>query len=284
MFLPELLYCDRNKVINLLSMLISDVLTEYKVIETAGNDKAKDIGGELNFEIGKIAAKYQSDNKKSVQREGIIQSPTASLFLDLHELLEKKDLIQRLVDFDNAIIDQLKVGEFIEIDGEIKLSPIEATMNSMVDFVRKFKNIIASNSEEEMESINQFAEFFEKDTSTLLLDPYADVETAFLTSVSLNNEYLFVDKYELEGEFTLFGRVKRVIGSDKSIDLFKYLPGKMKIMMNKTDSPFIKFFDVFDKMGDSGIEFENISALKEGSYEIKGPLIEINCISLFYNV
>jgi len=232
LFLPDLLYCNRQKTIDLLSVLVSDLVTEYSLKEHQDKDikKEVDVGASVS-NIGKIVARYQSGDSKSVEKEGIVKLPTSSLFVDLYSILKSQEKVQKLVGFDDEIINQLNVGEFIELDGTFSLSPIEAAISSLFDALKRFQALLADDPQ--FDQFDEIVKVFSSKKSTIIIKPYNDVKVSFISTLKTIKENMHDEIYEIEGEFTVFGRIRRIIPKGKKVDLIKFLPGKLKMKKKK---------------------------------------------------
>ncbi|MDU0330618.1 hypothetical protein RW092_10455 [Paenibacillus sp. 3LSP] len=277
LFLPDLLYCDRKKTIDLLSVIVNDLVTEYSIKQTNEKTKEHELEASLNTPLGKIVARYKGDNNRSVEREGIVKLPTAALFTDLYTILNSENKVQRLVGFDEDIISQLQVGEFIEIDGSVTLSPVEAALSSIVDLVNQFKGLFSEQAG--TEQIALLANLLKPKSATVILKPYNEITTSFVSSLNLIEENLFTEHYEIEGEFTLFGRVRKITPVNNKVELIKFLPGKLRMK----EEEMIKFFNGFNDMRQQGLSFGNGVDFNENSLYLDGPVIEINPIAVYQN-
>ncbi|WP_342431055.1 hypothetical protein [Neobacillus sp. FSL H8-0543] len=267
-FLPDIYWCNRKKTEQFLSMLIDDLMPEYTLIASQGKSNEKGLEGNL----GKIVAKYQKQSNDSTEREGKIIRSTSSLFKDLFTILEDGDKIQKLAGFDEEIWNQLRTGEFIEIDGEFKQSPAELVMSSMIEFADKYKGFYAAEtSKEDMQKIEFATSIFNLKKVTMIINPYVDGDFKFFTS--LDAEHFLEDRYELEGEFTILGKIRKIYKPHQKIDLAKLLPGKMKFKKEQ----LIKFIP---NMSQDDISFDT-EEITEESFEIKGPAIEIMPIAIY---
>lgn len=275
MFLPELAYCDRAKVISLLSVLVNEIVPEYSLTLKQNISNKGNIETSFNSSLSRIAAKYSREDSKVVEKSGIVKVPTESLFSDLHQILTVKEKIQRLIGFDDEIIKQLSVGEFIEIDGTIQYSPVEIAITSLVDVMEKFKGIFNGSEAE----IYVFSQIFRSPKSTLILEHYSDSNVKILTTINGKTENLYCDKYELEGEYTLFGRIKKIYPSSKKIDLLKLLPGKLKFK----EKDMKEMFEKLNDFADSPVEFRGIERFNEDMLYLEGPIIEIAPIAIYQN-
>lgn len=281
MFLPEILYCDRKKIENLLSMLLTDFMTEYKVKVSDGKNVSKGIDAELNGKLGKIAAKYQKSNTFSVEKEGIIQSPTASLLVDLYQILNESNKIQSLKAFDQSIINQLNQGEFIELEGNVTQSPLELAFSSIMDLIEQYHDLFADQIS--LKDLASYSKLLRGDKATLIIEPFADVETKFLTKIDIKEFDDSFNRYELEGEMKILGRFHKYHGPDKKIDLFDFLPGKLKILKNNPNNPLNELPKALNEMQKAGLSIGDIPDVDDSIMELEGPIIELSSIAIYVN-
>ncbi|TCZ79387.1 hypothetical protein E0485_05865 [Paenibacillus albiflavus] len=277
LFLPDLMYCDRKKTIDLLSILVNDLVTEYSLKQSNGSKIDTGIEGGLSTPLGKIVSRYKGENSRSVEKEGIVKLPTAALFTDLHTVLNSEQKVQRLIGFDDAIWKQLQVGEFVEVDGTFSQSPVETAFSSLVDFIEQFKGMFAGQAG--TEQMTMIANILQPKTATMIIKPYNEIQTSFITSINLDTENLLTERYEIEGELTVFGRVRRITPVGGKVDLIKFLPGKLKMK----EQEMMKMFSQFTKAEEQGISFSNLSEVNEKSFYMEGPVVEISPIAIYQN-
>ncbi|MGG1615093.1 DUF6414 family protein [Paenibacillus sp. FSL K6-2441] len=277
LFLPDLLYCDKKKTVDLLSVIVNDLVTEYTIKQSNENKNENGLEVNVNTSIGKIVARYKGDNNRSVEREGIVRLPTAALFTDLYTILNSKNKVQRLTGFDDAIIDQLQIGEFIEIDGTVSLSPVESALSSLVDLVNQFKGLFSEQAG--TEQVTLLANLLKPKNATVILKPYNDVSTSFIASLNLTEDNLFAEHYEIEGEFTIFGRVRKITPEPGKVELIKFLPGKLRMK----EDDMLKLFSGFNDISNHGFSFGNGIDFDEKSFYLDGPVIEISPIAVYQN-
>ncbi|WHX25024.1 hypothetical protein QNH47_12690 [Virgibacillus halodenitrificans] len=270
MFLPDIYWCNRKKTEQFLGMLVDDLMTEYKLSTKEGRSNRKELGAD----VGKIVAKYEAGGLRDAEKEGKVVKSTSSLFKDLYTILDGEDKIQKLTGFDSDIWEQLRNGEFIEVEGEFSQSPVELVISSMIDFTNQFKSFFRDEtSKDDMTKIELATSMLNLKKITMIINPYVDGEYKFYTS--LEAEHFIEDRYDLEGEFTIFGKIRKVYRPHQKIDLIKLLPGKMRMKKEQLMS-FIPELDQSD------ISFD-IDEISEDSFEIQGPAIEIMPIAIYQN-
>ncbi len=82
-----------------MSMLIDDLMPEYKLTTSQGNSNDKGVEGKL----GKIVVKYEKHGVTNTEKEGSVVKTTPSLFKDLYTILDEEEKIQQLIGFDKEI-------------------------------------------------------------------------------------------------------------------------------------------------------------------------------------
>ncbi|MBD7965382.1 DUF6414 family protein [Fictibacillus norfolkensis] len=268
MFLPDIYWCNKIKTERFLSMLVSDLMTQYTLVTEQENSKDKGIEANL----GKIIAKYQSQGVGRKEKEGNVVKSTPSLFVDLYTILNEANKIQKLSGFDDDIWKQLEVGEFVEVDGEFKQSPAELLLSSVMDFTEQFKGHFEfAATAEENANLELATKLLNLKKVTMIVNPYIEGDFKFFTS--LETEYFLEDRYELEGDFTVMGKIRRIYKPHEKIDLIKLLPGKLR-MKKEQLMTFIPNFKNED------ISFD-VGEINENSFELKGPAIEIMPIAIY---
>ncbi|SEH78170.1 hypothetical protein SAMN05192559_10484 [Halobacillus karajensis] len=268
MFLPTIYWCDGKKTEEYLEMLIEDFMKEYSFATVNGKDSATELSGN----IGKIAAKYRSTNQGETQREGSVSRSTAALFTDLHQMLEGKQLIQSLYGFDEDIWKQLTTGEFVEVEGEFKQSPAELVLSSTLDFFEQFKSQLeVTSSPKELGEYELMSSIMNLQKVTSIIQPYVEGDYKFFTSLDSDNFH--EDRYELEGEFTILGKIKKIYKPLQEVDLIKMLPGKMRFKKSQLMS-------LLKDLPNDELDFD-VSEINEDSFTLKGPAIELTPIAIY---
>jgi len=270
MFLPTIYWQDGKRTKQFLEMLVEDLMTEYSITHQSNKDSVVEIGGNAS----KVIAKYQKGLTTGHQIEGHISKSDSALFKDLYTILEDKQMIQPLIGFDKGIWDQLKSGEFIELTGEFKQSPAELVLSSMLDMVDQFKgHFETAATQEEIQGFELASKMLNLKKVTMIINPFTDDdEYKFFTSLEGNN---FVeDRYDLEGEFTVLGKIKRIYKPHEKIDLVKLLPGKLRI--GKTQ--LMSFLPSMNANDDLSFD---VGEINEDSFELKGPAIELTTIAIY---
>ncbi|HDX9630588.1 TPA: hypothetical protein ROY30_004313 [Bacillus cereus] len=275
MFIPELYYCDRRKVEELLSMLLDNFATEYKI--TQSKDKKHDV--QISAEVFKVLAKYNMVDSTTENKETNVKSTNSSLFKDLYTLLNEKGTVQSLIGYDEGILKQLKTGEFVEVEGVFKQSPAELVLASSMDAVRKFQPLMEmapslAMSDIEPEKIQAFTTFFTSDKTTMIIDPEDEATNGYKFFTTLKVTDFIEDRYEIEGQMRILGKVRKIIRPLQSVDLIKLLPGRMRVKPEE-------LIEKFMQNNSAGNVYFDVDEITEESFVLKGPAIEITPIAVY---
>ncbi|SHG37796.1 DUF6414 family protein [Ornithinibacillus halophilus] len=268
MFLPTIYWQDGKRTKQFLEMLVDDLMIDYSITQQSGKSSNIDLGANT----AKVLAKYRSGSENIQQIEGKVSKSDSALFKDLYTIMEEKGMIQKLIGFDESIWNQLKLGEFVELTGEFKQSPAELVFSSMMDMLEQFKGFFESAETKEEFDLASSVLRFKK--ATIIIQPYIDEETNYKFFTSLDTDNFVEDRYDLEGEFTILAKIKRIYKPHQKIDLVKFLPGKLKV--NKKQ--LLTFLPEIQKSDEILFEVDDIN---EESFEIKGPVIELTPIAIY---
>ncbi|WP_347833974.1 hypothetical protein [Gracilibacillus sp. JCM 18860] len=245
-------------------------MTEFEITKQEGKGKSVELGGEAN----KVIAKYKRNEEGNLTIQGQVKRSNVALFKDLYTILNERNMVQRLIGFDEDIWNQLSHGEFVEIDGEFAQSPAELILSSVLDMFEEYKGYFElGSSEKEIEKNEMVASFIKLNKVTVIINPFIDEKELKFFS-SLETKHFIEDRYDLEGDFSLFGKVKKIYKPHQKIDLIKLLPGRMK--MNKNQ--LLSFLPQLNSNDD--ISFD-VGEINEDSFELNGPCIEIAPIAIY---
>lgn len=270
MFLPTIYWQDGKRTKQFLEMLVEDLMTEYSITQQSNKGSVVEIGGNAS----KVLAKYQKGSATGHQIEGHVSKSDAALFKDLYTILQDTQMIQSLIGFDEDIWNQLKSGEFVELTGEFKQSPAELVLSSMLDMMDQFKGFFEiAATQEEIQKFDIASTMLKFKKVTMIINPFIDGDNyKFFTSLEGSN---FVeDRYDLEGEFTVLGKIKRIYKPHEKIDLVKLLPGKLRVGKKQLMS-FLP-----DLNNNDDLTFD-VGEINEESFELKGPAIELTTIAIY---
>ncbi|MFF2754802.1 hypothetical protein ACFVR1_13760 [Psychrobacillus sp. NPDC058041] len=271
MFLPTIYWQDGKRTKQFLEMLVEDLMTEYSITQQSNKESGIEIGGNAS----KVMAKYQKGFGTGQQIEGHISKSDSALFKDLYTILEDKQMIQTLIGFDEGIWDQLKSGEFVELTGEFKQSPAELVLSSMLDMVDQFKGYFeTAATQEEIQNFEIASKMLNFKKVTMIIKPYTEVEDKYKFFTSLEGNNFVEDRYDLEGEFTILAKIKRIYKPHEKIDLVKLLPGKLRIGKKQ----LMSFLPSMNANEDLSFD---VGEINEESFELKGPAIELTTIAIY---
>lgn len=240
------IYLNEKIVFDLLA-IIEDGFSHISEVKTLTSNQ-NNINGEMNSSLKSsnilstlfgvtLSAKLNTDLKNRENEESKQEKvhTNVSLFSKLrktliNEKILKKDLINK---FD---INDVKTGDFIEIEGMLKKSPMIETMGTFIEVFntflcfaeepqlgnkKKYKNEKSQNEKifEQMKIL--YEDLIKTNTVDLLVNVENSNNTKVLLSAQLNH---FINGFESElvdGKYRILGKVIKIINKDESINLFR---------------------------------------------------------------
>lgn len=217
----EFVYFDREKVEDFVSALLAGLPVE----RTEGSaSKPLQVDGGIGYAGTGIRFKKGS---RELTREELIRETDASLFQTLHSILEKRGVIKKVDGFDTQTWEQLKAGQFIEIESDVELSALE----SLFDIIRNLEPWLERFASEQSQS-PKWREFFEylhmldkqRDTYAICAIPSGAPSGGFTFVASLSKVKMRAAKEELVNKYFVFGRVQRKLDKNETFELTSLMP------------------------------------------------------------
>lgn len=184
-----------------------------------------------------LSAKLNADLKNTENEENKQEKvhTNVSLFSKLRKTLINEEILKKSL-INKFDINDVKTGDFIEIEGMLKKSPMIETMGTFIEVFDTFLSFAEEpqlgnkknykNQKSENEKIfEQMKIVYEDLIKTNTLDLLVDIEnsnnTKVLLSAQLNH---FINGFESElvdGKYRILGKVIKIIDGDESINLFR---------------------------------------------------------------
>jgi len=271
LFLPDVVYCDVQQISNALGVLVSDLATEYRMrtVESKGHESSFEAG--LEHPLAKVVARYVSDQSGIVEKEALISRPPAALLADLHNILEHQGRIQRLIGFDRGIWEQLRVGEFVEIDGRVEVMPIAILFDAFIRWGRQLSGAVPGIEKQKI----LLAESFLPKIPVLLWPHVEDKELKFVTLLKRDDECLPGGTESLVGDFTLFGRIRKIVSKGHKETFGLVLPGNLRLTKEKLEELLAGLRKLRSSGLDLGFDPDTVDL------ELVGPWIELNTLAIY---
>lgn len=272
LFLPDVVYCDVQQVRDSLGVLVSDLATEYRLRTVESKGSGGSAGIDLEHSVFRVVARYASDRDGAVEKEALVSRPTAALLADLHKLLHKQGRIQRLVGFDRAIWDQLRVGEFVEIDGHVEVVPWARVFEG---FLRLGRELEGTGLGVEIQKLRAAAILLPK--LPVVLRPYTeDPDLKFVSELKHGNEYLPGGSEALAGDLTLLGRVRKIVREKKREVFGLRLSGGIRVTRERLQDLLV---ETLKKMPSLGLDLGFDPTVTD--LELEGPWVELNTFAIY---
>lgn len=256
-------------------MLVEDFAPEYRKLHQQIKQQEVKIG----LEAQKVMSKYSNGQELTITREINVSSSDSALFKDLYVLLSEREQIQSLIGYDESILKQLKVGEFVEIEGVFKQSPVELVLSSFTDTIQKFAPVMQlaatnDNEKRDIEQVDGISKLLNLEKTTIIIEPEDEAAKDYKFFTTLKSDLFVDDKYEVEGELRIFGKVRKILLPHQTVDLIKLLPGRLRF-------PKEQLMSMVPKDSPDNSFFLNVDQITEESFTIKGPAIEISPIAIY---
>jgi predicted DNA-binding transcriptional regulator AlpA len=209
--LRHFLYCDADLVRDFLAQIEGGIYDEEDV--KSKTDDSRNVGGGIT--VGPASLKAASDHGGSSETARRIQQTMASEFQRLYSLLDNEGLIQPLSAFDDAIWDQIQVGEILEAPVVVRMPGFQQMAELAADFGKlmpllELGGVTTAMPAEDLDMVRMFGEFH----SALESGPMSVIATAAGNKkvrllCRLDRNYLRTDAKSIEGEATILAKIQR---------------------------------------------------------------------------
>lgn len=241
------IYLNEKVVFDLLA-IIEDGFSHISEVKTSSSNQS-DINGEVSSSIKSsnilsnlfgvtLSGEVKGDSKNIESEENKKEKvhTNVSLFSKLRKILIDEQILKNNLSnkFD---INDIKTGDFIEIEGTLKKSPMLETMGTFIEVFSTFWNFAKEEPQlgnkkrfktqkSENEKIFEqmkilYDDLVKTNTIDLLLDIMNSNNGKALLSVQLNH---FINGFEselMDGKYRILGKVIKIIDENDSINLFR---------------------------------------------------------------
>ncbi len=240
------IYLNEKIVFDLLA-IIEDGFSDISEVKTSSSNQ-NNISGEVNSSLKSsnilsslfgitLSAKLNGDSKSIENTENKKEKvhTNVSLFSKLRKALIDDKILKN--DFANEfIIDNIKTGDFIEIEGMLKKSPMIDTMGTFIEVFNTFvgfseespignKKKENNQKNENKKVLEQMKVLYNDLIKTNTIDLIVDIENSNNAKVLLSAQInYFVNGFEselIDGKYRILGKVIKVVSEDDSINLFR---------------------------------------------------------------
>ncbi|HFD87572.1 MAG TPA: hypothetical protein ENJ35_07845 [Gammaproteobacteria bacterium] len=223
MILRNFLFLDTESLNDYLAALqghiVSGDITQTEM-EVSGKS------GKAGFKVAEGALTIE----QSTETRQVLALTDAARFQKLYDLLDKENHIQYLDAFDEEIWGQLRKGELLEVESDIrfpesfKLFHAANELSSLLGFLKTFGENLFDNPQDRvmLEGISEFAAMSKGKPIPIVFEAVSTPGFSFFAK--LNPKYVKCDLDDLEGEATVFGKIQRIVKPDKEIEVYSILP------------------------------------------------------------
>lgn len=231
------IYLNQKVVFDLLASMNNGIAQVTK-LKTSASVEA-DVTGGLDADLGNknifaflgINLKGKVGGEKNQQQEQEKVHTPASLFNCLKEELFKQKMVKRILN--EKDFREIRPGDFVEINGCIKLNPLVKIIDNMVNLMELAiamqgdgtgKNAKKENVENR-KNIGQMKAFTNSLQANEMVDLICDSSDDFKYSsvIPVYKNYFFNGNMSeiMEGKFRVLGKVTKVTGDNEKIDLLR---------------------------------------------------------------
>jgi hypothetical protein len=240
--LRHFLYCDVPLVRDFLAEVEGGIYAERDFRTTT--EGAKKMGGGLS--VGPVALSGSGEHATTTEAATRVRQVMASEFDRLHNRLADEGMIQDLTAFDEAIWDQVQVGELVEVPVMVRLPGLLQFMQMLSDYMRLAPRMQAAGvatgiPPEQQAALQFFAEMGGGSTQgalSVIATATGNTRVKFLCR--LNREHIRIEGEAIEGEATVLAKVQRKMRRGESVPAVD-IP-MLRNLTGKKQREFMKLF------------------------------------------
>jgi len=220
--LREFAYFDREKVEDFLSALVGGLPSESR---SAGRDISPAVDTGLDL---KVAHVERRGAETQLSWEEIRTATPASIFDELHRLLDEQDAIRRLEGFQESDWTALHDGGLVELRCTIEPSAVE-TLFELIKRLGKLLPLFAPEQahDPQWQQMLAYLDILgaeKRDSYNVRLVPVGAPTSRHTFVASLETSKMRVSIDELAGEYAVLGRIQRKLKRGESFELFSLMP------------------------------------------------------------
>lgn len=223
MALRDFLFLDTQVLSDYLSSL-EGYIVEGAIEQTESGEKGVDGKVDLKAVSGGAKTSRSTETKKKLAITDVAQ------FQQLYDLLEEQVALQYLEAFDEAIWSQLRRGEILEIQAQIKL-PKGLLITRDVENIAPLLNLMQllgqdpladQQSKTAFEGMRAVGKSIEDRPVPIIFEAVSTPRYSFVAH--LPKKYIRRDLIELQGEATVFGKIQRILPKGERLEVFSLVP------------------------------------------------------------
>lgn len=209
MFLKEFAYLDTRRIQDFVSLLEGGLAKEM-------TQKRQEISADARGEVGiphvmKVGAGL---GRKGAESEELRTATNVSLFQRLYSHLEREKLCRKLDSVDEKVLGKIKKGELLEFEGDIEISAMDKFMRVFASY-RNFIPVQDQKSKSAMDLINKVLSRKGFNIKITLRNAPKFKFVGYLLEKNLR-----IELEELEDEYFILCRVRKVLKRNENLELF----------------------------------------------------------------
>ena len=235
--LREFAYFDRQKIEDFLSGIEDGLIRES--METQ-RKHGKEVKGEAGIKGILSVCGTTGYNENELQR--LKTATDASLFQRLYTYLNEQQMISYIDAINEEAWEQIVVGKILDIKANIELSALDNLIDTVTRVMTFFEKIspekMDRKTKEAIVGFQMLSQESSKEGFNIKITTIKTPKFKFVATLPSKN--IRVTKQELNGEYNVLCRVKKILKKNEKFELFSLIPGfKMDREMIKD---FIKSF------------------------------------------
>jgi hypothetical protein len=245
--LREFAYIDREKVEDFLSALVGGLPSGRR---RARKSTSPSVDAGLD---AKIASVKRKGGATELSWEEIQSATPASIFHELHSLLEDEAAVRSMQQFDDGTWGALEDGDFIEARCTVERSAVEALFE-LIERFAKLVPVFAPNQTEDPQwrQIMSYVTILgeqQGEACNVRLLPVGAPTSGHTFVATLDSAKIRANIASLGGTYTVFGRVQRRLRQGDTFDLFSLLPRGFSLSQEQIADLLSKFSTVPPEFG-----------------------------------
>lgn len=235
--LREFAYFDRQKIEDFLSGIEDGII---RASTETQRKRGKEVKGEAGVKGILSVGGTTGYGENELQR--LKTATDASLFQRLYTYLNEQQMVRFIESADEESWGEIEVNEILEIKANIELSALDNLLDTITRLMTFFEKFAPEKMDRKTKDAIAGFQLLSQESSKegLNIRITALKTPKFKFVATLPSKNLRVTKQELNGEYTVLCRVKKILKKNEKFELFSLIPGfKMERTMIKD---FTKIF------------------------------------------
>ena len=221
--IPEFIYLDDQKVDMTLSWIEGSMPVKSRFRKSSSASKRG--GGSIGFQ-SIVGVQGGLESSSVEEQEELKEQNEYSKFARLYQLLQERDGITTIEEFNEEVRNQLQRGQIVEIESYVTLSPIDRIFRLFTNFIPLVSSENAAGAKDSTGTkalLSLLQQGQQKGIDAFIVSKEY-TEYRFYTSLLMNKFKASID--ELPSTLITLGRVTKILAQDETVNLMnKYFGG-----------------------------------------------------------